>query len=625
MEDVAAGWRQWAVALLEREVVRTGGDDGSGDAADPARRGGGDEGPVRHTVADEAAAAVARAERALEASLDRDGPLATVAAMAELEPTEIRVFAVCVAIELDRRLQRLVGLLRHDPLAGRPDVDLLVRLLGPDAAVALADDGALTRAALLEVDPHAPLAAAEITVPRRVAWSLLGDQSLDPGLPADSEVIDVPGVRIGGHGLVVASGADRVRRVQAAIGALAGTGYLLCSLPSDEAGWRVLVRQATVAALGVVLECDGPLPAVARRWIERADHLGFAVCTPEPLPAESLPRRSFVEVRAADRVIAESEWRAVFGDAPLPPRRPAASDLQLAARLHQPGEDPADAIRRVATGSLLKHARRVIPAVGWDDLVLPVEQQQTLRNLAARYRDRAVVHETWHLPLYPSPGVVALFAGPSGTGKSTAAEVIAGELGVDMFRVDLSALVSKYIGETEKNLEEIFSAAHSGDYLLLFDEADALFGARSKVSDARDRYANMEVSYLLQRLESYDGFVILTSNFQGNIDPAFLRRIHVAVHFAVPSEADRQRIWQRSLAGAPQQDLDLDAVARAYDLTGGSIRMAALSAAYLAADRGGPIGMDELLEAITAEMTKLRRRTGDGQFVTRPAGSDLAH
>src|SRR3954462_12753131 len=173
------------------------------------------------------------------------------------------------------------------------------------------------------------------------------------------------------------------------------------------------------------------------------------------------------------------------------------------------------------------------------------------------------------MPHFPSPGVGALFSGSSGTGKTTSAEVIAGELGVDLFRVDLSALVSKYIGETEKNLEEIFSAAHAGNYLLLFDEADSLFGQRSAVTDARDRYANMEVSYLLQRLETYDGFVVLTSNFQGNIDDAFLRRIHAAVHFPVPTAEDRERIWARSLGAAPLVDVDLGYLARSFELTGG--------------------------------------------------------
>jgi SpoVK/Ycf46/Vps4 family AAA+-type ATPase len=180
--------------------------------------------------------------------------------------------------------------------------------------------------------------------------------------------------------------------------------------------------------------------------------------------------------------------------------------------------------------------------------------------------------------------------------------------------VDLSALVSKYIGETEKNLEEIFSAAHAGDYLLLFDEADSLFGSRSKVTDARDRYANMEVSYLLQRLETYDGFVVLTSNFQGNIDQAFLRRIHVTVHFAVPSVEDRMRIWERSLGAAPLDDLDLAFVADKFDLTGGSIRNAALTAAFYAASGGRKITMVDVLLAITQEMIKLGRRPNDDQY-----------
>jgi SpoVK/Ycf46/Vps4 family AAA+-type ATPase len=262
----------------------------------------------------------------------------------------------------------------------------------------------------------------------------------------------------------------------------------------------------------------------------------------------------------------------------------------------------------------LRHATRVTPRVGWDELILPAAQTTKLRDLVDRYRYRAVVHNEWGLPLFPSPGVVALFSGPSGTGKTTTAEVIANELGVDMFRVDLSALVSKYIGETEKNLEEIFSAAHAGDYLLLFDEADSLFGSRSKVSDARDRYANMEVSYLLQRLETYDGFVVLTSNFQGNIDQAFLRRIHVTVHFAVPSVEDRTRIWMRSLAQAPQDDLDLGFVADKFDLTGGSIRNASLTAAFYAASSGRSIEMVDVLRAVSQEMAKLGRRPNDDQF-----------
>jgi SpoVK/Ycf46/Vps4 family AAA+-type ATPase len=268
----------------------------------------------------------------------------------------------------------------------------------------------------------------------------------------------------------------------------------------------------------------------------------------------------------------------------------------------------------VATGTLLKHAKRVTPRVGWDDLILPPAQATRLHDLIGRYRGRRRVHDDWGLPLFPSPGVVALFSGPSGTGKTTAAEVLAGELGMDLVRVDLSALVSKYIGETEKHLEEIFSAAHSGEYLLLFDEADSLFGSRSKVEDAKDRYANMEVSYLLQRLETYDGFVVLTSNFQGNIDSAFLRRIHATVHFMVPDEADRARIWRACLADAPTRDLDLGFVAAQFDLAGGAIRNSALTAAFLAAAADQPIGMLHLLRAVAEELQKLGRRPTPGQF-----------
>jgi SpoVK/Ycf46/Vps4 family AAA+-type ATPase len=310
--------------------------------------------------------------------------------------------------------------------------------------------------------------------------------------------------------------------------------------------------------------------------------------------------------------VSPQEWAAAYPGAAVPGRRPTATQLDLLQRMRP--ADGAPPLRRLAAGTLRKHARRVSPTKTWDDLILPATQERRLRELVARYRQRTRVHEEWGLDLYPSPGVVALFSGPSGTGKTTSAEVIAAELGVDLFRVDLSALVSKYIGETEKNLEEIFSAAHAGDYLLLFDEADSLFGQRSAVTDARDRYANMEVSYLLQRLETYDGFVILTSNFQGNIDDAFLRRIHAAVHVPVPTADDRERIWARSLGAAPLDDVDLGYLAKSFELTGGSIRNAALTGAFLAADADRPVGMPDLLAAVAQELTKLKQRVTADMF-----------
>ena len=586
------GWAALPTALLEREVAT--------EHAEGARA------PSK--------ASVRTAEKAFAAALEEDGPFAAIVASAELDESSARVLALCAAVETDRRLQRLVGLLVHDAHAYRVDVDLLERLLGPDAVDCLADDAPLSRAALAELEPGVPLAAAGIVIPRRVLWALRDDPSLDPGLPAGCQVVAAPPGAIGTAQLALVHGEDRVRRLQSALVTTTGLLFLVTLPPADEAAWQVLVRQATVLGAGVVLEVDDTLSPLAKRWVDRADHLAFAVCSPAPLAVEGLPDRPFVELTADAAEVSDMEWGAVFPGSTAPGRRPPAEQLRLARAVARPGDEPAVAIRRVASGTLLKHATRVVPHVGWDELVLPPVQERQLRALVDRYQQRGKVHEDWGLPLFPSPGVVALFSGPSGTGKTTTAEVIAGELGVDMFRVDLSALVSKYIGETEKNLEQIFSAAHAGDYLLLFDEADSLFGSRSKVSDSRDRYANLEVSYLLQRLETYDGFVVLTSNFQGNIDPAFLRRIHLTVHFPVPSAGDRQRIWERSLGGAPVQDLELDFVAEQFDLTGGSIRNAALTAAFAAAAAHRPIGMAELLRAVAQEMTKLGRRPNDAQF-----------
>jgi SpoVK/Ycf46/Vps4 family AAA+-type ATPase len=260
-------------------------------------------------------------------------------------------------------------------------------------------------------------------------------------------------------------------------------------------------------------------------------------------------------------------------------------------------------------------AVRIRPRRGWADLILPVEESAQLRELAARHRWRDTVYDRWRFSPLPSTGVVALFAGPSGTGKTLAAEVVAGELGLDLYKVDLSAVVSKYIGETEKNLERIFGAAAAGDLVLFFDEADALFGKRSEVSDAHDRYANIEVAYLLQRLETYDGLVVLATNLQRNIDPAFLRRISVAVDFVPPEEPERRLIWARAFpATAPVADVDVDFLARQFKITGGVISNAALGAAFLAAAEGSPITMRHAVLSVKREFQKLGRLRTEKEF-----------
>jgi AAA+ superfamily predicted ATPase len=585
-------WSDLPVALLERQLLKERTDESS-EAAERA--------------VTEAVAGFPDACRA-------PGPFQTIVDTAGLDEVAARVLALCAAVETDRRLQRVVGTLVGSPAATRVDVQLVADLLGPEAVSALAPGAVLRRAALLELDAGTPLASASILVPPVVTWALLGEVALDPELPPGTEYVFAEDEEVGVAEVVLVHGTDPVRRRQAGAGAAYGLAFVAARLPEDRAGWDRLVRQATVVGAGLVIEAPAELPAVVRDWVESASHLAIALCSEQPLDLARAPRRPYVEVTAGHPDVTPAEWEAAFPGSPYPARRPTATQLQAAATLRASGADGQEVMRRVATGTLLSHATRVVPRVGWDDLVLPPAQERQLRALVDRYRQRTTVHDEWGLDLFPSPGVVALFSGPSGTGKTTSAEAIAHELGVDMFRVDLSALVSKYIGETEKNLEEIFSAAHAGNYLLLFDEADSLFGSRSKVEESKDRYANLEVSYLLQRLETYDGLVVLTSNFQGNIDQAFLRRLHLTVHFTVPTADERRRIWQRSLGAAPVVDLDLGFVAQQFDITGGSIRNAALTAAFAAAAKTEPITMVDVLQAVSQELTKLGRRAHEAQF-----------
>jgi hypothetical protein len=256
-------------------------------------------------------------------------------------------------------------------------------------------------------------------------------------------------------------------------------------------------------------------------------------------------------------------------------------------------------------------ARKVTPRYGWNDLVLPEAQLEILRELVANVQLRTTVLNKWGLgkKLVSSSGVSVLFAGPPGTGKTMAAELIAGELGLDLYKIDLSAVVSKYIGETEKNLESIFSEAATANVVLLFDEADALFGKRSEVKDAHDRYANLETSYLLQRMESYEGVAILATNFRANLDEAFARRLQFAVDFPFPQLEERRRIWTTLFPDdLPRaQNLDFDLLARRYALAGGNIRNIIVSAAYLAASNGNLVTMEHLLHGVRRELQKMGR------------------
>ncbi|MGQ4517096.1 AAA family ATPase [Streptomyces sp. DW26H14] len=268
------------------------------------------------------------------------------------------------------------------------------------------------------------------------------------------------------------------------------------------------------------------------------------------------------------------------------------------------------AARQQSTSGLEQHARRIRPAVDWTDLILPEGPLGHLRELAMRARNRDRVLGDWRLSAGGGRGhgVLGLFAGESGTGKTLAAEVVAADLGLDLYVVQLSSVVDKYVGETEKNLERIFTEADRTDAVLLFDEADAVFGKRSEVKDSHDRYANMESAYLLQRLEAFSGIALLTTNLRANIDDAFTRRLDLVVDFPFPDAGQRLALWQHSLVHVPcADDIDPGACARDFELAGGSIRSAVVTAAYAAAGRRTAVTTDDLLAGARREYRKAGR------------------
>ncbi len=346
-----------------------------------------------------------------------------------------------------------------------------------------------------------------------------------------------------------------------------------------------------------------------------------------PRPSYPLRRAHWEQALDTDRLAPGLEVADVAGRFRLTEEQieEAALDAGHRAGQRPPGEERIThedlfASARARTSDQLRgQAKKIEPRHEWSDLVLPSDQIAQLHELCDQMKYRHIVLGEWGFDrkLSMGKGLNALFAGPSGTGKTMAAEVIARDLGLDLYKIDLSTVMSKYVGETEKNLERIFAAAHNSNAILFFDEADALFGKRSEVRDAHDRYANVEISYLLQRMEEYDGLVILTSNLSQNMDEAFVRRMHFTVEFPYPEQEDRRRIWQIAFPKeAPlRAEIDLDLLAERYRLTGGNIRNIALTAAFLAARDGGVIDMGHLLWATRREYQKMGRLADEREFV----------
>ncbi len=396
-----------------------------------------------------------------------------------------------------------------------------------------------------------------------------------------------------------------------------------------------VVRQAIVHAAAreavPVLVLDPPTADREGPWagadgLDDALHdvpLPVVLCTTGPVTGDGarpllLLRAAPVDVEArrlawrATPPGADADTAAALADRlPLDPAWIAAvcTDLRAAGRPRVPAEAAA-ALRRRVGSSLPPGAELVSPDAGWDRLVLPEEAGSQLRDAADRLTHQCLVLDEWQMARTARArrGVRVLLTGMPGTGKSLSAEVLATAAGTDLLRVDLSQIVSKWLGETEKNLGATFDAAERTQSVLLLDEADALFATRTEISDAHDRYANLETAYLLQRLETFDGLIVLTTNLRHNIDPAFLRRIDFVVDVPLPDEAARRRLWRLHLpAGRVDDDVNLDALARMYPVPGGWIRNAALAAAFAAAGAGDSptsIHRHHLIAAVRREYAK---------------------
>lgn len=587
-------WALFGLAALARTVARRG--EGATDQHD---------------------AAVAAGRAKLRESLHGDGPFSVLAANARLSPVEAETLAVLATAETHVAAQRLLASLQGDGAAHRVALATLIDVI--DSAhvgeLGLGPDGRLRRTALVDI-----VAAADVPwldqrtgLHPTVVWTLLGDPGRDPGLHPNSSTVRSD---VGGRaGLAVVTGADPGRRRLAAADSLIGHTFLVAALPESDEAWAALVREATLTGNGVIVELDESLPPSGRRWIERADHLPWALVCRRDVPIAELPNRPWTAVHVPEQPVTDAEWEARLGAAPRE-HRLTLDQLDLVARAHDAYDGDLDAaVRRLVSGRLEQVTRRVRPRYAWDDLVLSGERKASLQSIADRYRLATQVYDHWGFRPAPSRGTVALFSGPSGTGKSMAAEVVAGALHLDLFKLDLSAIVSKYIGETEKNLEQVFEAAGTGNLLLFFDEADALFGKRSEVRDSRDRYANVETSYLLQRLEVYDGLVVLATNFEKNIDEAFLRRIHTRIEFTLPGPAERQAIWDANLPeAAPTDDVDTAWLAERFELSGGQIRNAAVRAGFIAATAGTAVTMESAVRAVAQELRKQGRLLKPSEF-----------
>ncbi len=586
-----------------------------------------------------------------------------------LTEAEVALLACAVAPSLDFRFARLFADTDRGLSRPSPRVDVLATLCGlslwtPEVRDVLGEDGALRRARLWEIIGTGPLPTRTISVPDRLVDFLIGGSgvSLRVGRAAAAvAAVDVP--EVGQVVQLIAAGApliwlrDPSGHTGASIGATAAATIGLAPVVIDlelipkgaaagagseggsEGGSGDLHRVVDDAIREAVLS-DGAIVICGLDPARDAALISTLGRQPCPLVLVSVeawdPSRfavvaSQVTVRPLDAVVRRNVWSAALIEAGIAVNDEELLDLstlrvgpgQISVAVATAttlaiarGDIPSAIHARLGAlsygaGKLERLATRIEPRATFDDLILPQMLLDDLRSIPGWMRTRHIVRSEWGMDrgARSARGITCLFAGPSGTGKTLAAEVLAHSLGVELFVIDLSQIVDKYIGETEKNLERVFHDAEGVNGVLLFDEADALFGKRSEVQSAHDRHANVEVAYLLQRMERYDGIAVLTTNLRNNLDEAFTRRLDVILSFPEPGAADRLALWQRHLPSTVpfSTDVDLAVLAEHLVVTGGIIRNITMVAAHAAAIAGSPVSMTNLVEASAREYRKVGR------------------
>ncbi|MFE5370702.1 ATP-binding protein [Streptomyces mirabilis] len=608
---------------------------------------------------------------------ERGDRLDLLAGRLGLTELDVRILLIALAPDLDRTFEPLYGYLNDDVSRRRATTGLALVLCGlpahrAEARARFHPSAPLAALGLAVVEePERPFLSRSLRVPDRLIAHLLGDDTLDAALtghvhrlraPVRGEQYDEVFLRRLAGRLAAAPLTVYLREHRAGDGLACAAGALrdasgpeaLHFAPDRTAGQEPiaeLLREARLRDCAIVVSPLPEDPAPLMRALA-VDDVSVLFTDPRPYDPHWYDHRDPLVLDAPRlRSGAVDAWAVALGTgvdtetsahvAPVPEPAPgfdlapvvapyrlggdrilrAARAAQRLAVFEGTALTPAHlrlAARQQSASGLERHARRIRPDVGWEDLVLPDKPLVQLHELALRARHRDQVLGDWRLSAGGGRGrgVLGLFAGDSGTGKTLSAEVVAAELGLDLYVVQLSSIVDKYVGETEKNLERIFTEADRTDAVLLFDEADSVFGKRSEVKDSHDRYANMESSYLLQRLESFDGIALLTTNLRANIDEAFTRRLDLVIDFPFPDADQRLALWQHALTHVPcVEDTDPRAVARDFELAGGSIRSAVVTAAYGAAGRGAPVDTADLLEGARREYRKAGRLVpGEGTW-----------